>query len=572
MYFKLYIMLKNNDIDFEDNFDFLNFRNDPEILKIITTEKLLFSDKIYKKNRFLFSQERFILITNYAIYNLKGKSLKRRIDISKLKGITNSEKTFEFVIHGNEEYDYLLYSENKLIIIDVIEKIYEVLMGKTLLFSNLNIDNLKNKVTTKIEKQKNQNFSRMDDTKLTDIKEFLKKNGFGEDKIDEKLEKETNDINVFDSNKSLNIRESRMTINKKSDINENYNLFNKDEYYLLTKISFENFEFLNIIGKGKNSITYLGKRKNENFFWAIKSYDKVSLIENETTENLITEIKILTSINILSSNKFLTKILFCFQTINKIFFVYPFYKNGDLFNYVEKKGGKLDEETIKFIISELVIALLKLHEKKIIYRNIKKENILIDDLGHIKLIDFSKSKILSFEGDFGISFIGNPEYMAPEIILGKEHNFSVDWYMLGILIYDLFYGYTPFNDFYIDRIFNKIINGFIYFDNNINISNKLKDLIINLTKFNSDSRIGDKDILNHPFFEGISWNIIVSCSSKSQINVNFSNKNDDVSNFDQDIVNEDIVFDNYIEGDDLIKIKNAQEKGLFNFIDNCIIK
>ena len=64
----------------------------------------------------------------------------------------------------------------------------------------------------------------------------------------------------------------------------------------------------------------------------------------------------------------------------------------------------------------------------------------------------------------------------------------------------------------------------------------------------------------------------MSCSSKSQINVNFSNKNDDVSNFDQDIVNEDIVFDNYIEGDDLIKIKNAKEKGLFNFIDNCIIK
>ena len=69
MYFKFYIMLKNNDIDFEDNFDFLNFRNDPEILKIITTEKLFFSVKIYKKNRFLFSQERFILITNYAIYN-----------------------------------------------------------------------------------------------------------------------------------------------------------------------------------------------------------------------------------------------------------------------------------------------------------------------------------------------------------------------------------------------------------------------------------------------------------------------------------------------------------------------
>ena len=560
-------MLKNNEITFEDNFDFLNFKNDPDILKIITTEELLFSDKIYKKNRFLFSQERYIVITNYAIYNLKGKSLKRRIDISKLKGITNSEKTLQFVLHGNEEYDYLYYSENKLIIIHIIEKIYEVLMGKTLLFSNLDIDNLKTKVTTKKEKEKNQNFSRMDDTNLTDINEFLKKNGFGEDEIYPELETENNEINVFDSSQSLYFKDSLMPINKNSEGIDNSNFFIQDEYYPLPKSSFEDFEFLKIIGKGKNSISYLGKRKNENYTCVIKSIDKVSLIENETFENLITEKKILTSINILSSNLLITKILFCFQTINKIFFVFPFYKGGDLFSYVEKEGGKLNENKIKFIISELVITLLKLHENKIIYRNIKKENILIDEKGHIKLVDFSKSKILLFEGDYGTSFIGTPEYMAPEIILGKEQTFSVDWYMLGILIYDLFFGYSPFNDSFIDRIFYKIINGFIYFDDNVFISQNLKDLILNLLKFESENRIGDKGIKHHPFFEGVNWDKYEFCLCESPIKTNFTYKNDDVSNFDQDIVNEDIVFDNFIQGEDLVKIKSAQEKGIFNFFD-----
>ena len=188
-------------------------QGDPSLKKKGIKEKKNYN----KKNRFLFSQERYIVITNYAIYNLKGKSLKRRIDISKLKGITNSEKTLEFVLHGNEEYDYLYYSENKLIIIHIIEKIYEVLMGKTLLFTNLETDNLKSKVTTKKEKEKNQNFSRMDDTNLTDINEFLKKKGFGEEENYPELETENNEINLFDSSQSLYFRDSLMSVNKRLD-------------------------------------------------------------------------------------------------------------------------------------------------------------------------------------------------------------------------------------------------------------------------------------------------------------------------------------------------------------------
>ena len=432
-------------------------------------------------------------------------------------------------------------------------------MGKNLLFANLEVDNLKNKVTSKKEKEKNPNFSRMDDSQLTDITEYLKKNYLTEDDLFNEFD--------YDNNNEPNVYDSYQPRETSKNIEITDNFFTSDEYYDLPKCNFEDFEFLKIIGKGKFSITYLGKRKNQNYFCAIKATDKISLIENEAIDNLITEKRILTSINILSSNNMITKILFCFQTIDKIFFVYPFYKSGDLYTYVEKNGGKLNENQIKFIICEIVIIFLKLHENNIIYRNLKKENILIDDKGHIKLVDFSKSKILLFEEDLATSFIGTPEYMAPEIILGKGQKFSVDWYMLGVLIYELYYGYSPFNDIYIDRIFNKIINSCINF-NDDSINNNIKELILDLMEFEPEKRLGDYGIKSHHFFEGIKWEEFEFCLKESPIIPNVSDKPDDLQNFDQEILNEEISFDNYIDGFTLEKIKSAKEKGLFNFFDN----
>lgn len=167
-------------------------------------------------------------------------------------------------------------------------------MGKNLLFANLEVDNLKNKVTSKKEKEKNPNFSRMDDSQLTDITEYLKKNYLTEDDLFNEFD--------YDNNNEPNVYDSYQPRETSKNIEITDNFFISDEYYDLPKCNFEDFEFLKIIGKGKNSITYLGKRKNENYACVIKSIDKVSLIENETIENLITEKKILTSINKLSSN------------------------------------------------------------------------------------------------------------------------------------------------------------------------------------------------------------------------------------------------------------------------------
>ena len=92
--------------------------------------------------------------------------------------------------------------------------------------------------------------------------------------------------------------------------------------------------------------------------------------------------------------------------------------------------------------------------------------------------------------------------MAPEIILGKGQKFYVDWYMLGVLIYELYYGYSPFNDIYIDRIFNKIINSCINF-NDDSINNNIKELILDLMEFEPEKRLGDYGIKRHLFLKGL---------------------------------------------------------------------
>ncbi len=122
--------------------------------------------------------------------------------------------------------------------------------------------------------------------------------------------------------------------------------------------------------------------------------------------------------------------------------------------------------------------------------------------------------------------------MSLEIILGKGQKFSVDWYMLGVLIYELYYGYSPFNDIYIDRIFNKIINSCINL-NDDSINNNIKELILDLMEFEPEKRLGDYEIKSHHFFEGIKWEEFEFCLKESPIIPNVSDKPDDLQNFDQ---------------------------------------
>ena len=134
----------------DENPDKLNFIHDKLIKAITRDEKFILSDKVYKKNHYGFYQERNIVITNKAIYNLKKKSLKRRIEIKIIQAITVSKISDEFIIHCiNDEYDYLFYSSSKKEIIDVIAKYYKIETNKEILIYELSEKSLTKYVTTK---------------------------------------------------------------------------------------------------------------------------------------------------------------------------------------------------------------------------------------------------------------------------------------------------------------------------------------------------------------------------------------------------------------------------------------
>lgn len=121
-----------------------------------------------------------------------------------------------------------------------------------------------------------------------------------------------------------------------------------------------------------------------------------------------------------------------------------FINGGELFYHLSQ-AGSFDEARAKFYAAEVILALDYLHKSGVVYRDLKPENILIDSDGHVKLTDFGLSKEgLDQNGGMTESFCGTSEYLAPEIISEKQYSYSVDWYALGLVIFEMVSGSNPF--------------------------------------------------------------------------------------------------------------------------------
>ena len=207
---------------------------------------------------------------------------------------------------------------------------------------------------------------------------------------------------------------------------------------------------------------------------------------------------------------FIVRLYGTFQTSKYLGMLLEYAMGGELFTILRRQG-KLNANVARFYAAEILLALEYLHSHQVVYRDLKPENILLDMAGHIKLTDFGFAKHLPVS-DVTMTLCGTPEYLAPEIILGKGHGKAVDWWALGILIYEMVVGYPPFYDAHPFGIYEKILAGKLIFPDHVDTLTR--DLISRLLQADKCLRLGNlrngaTDIKMHPWFEGIHWDKLV---------------------------------------------------------------
>ena len=276
-----------------------------------------------------------------------------------------------------------------------------------------------------------------------------------------------------------------------------------------SKISENDFTKIKLIGKGSYGNVFLVRYNKNNMIYAMKVYKKSDLREKNQENNTKSERNLLTQINF----PFIVEVKFAFQTDSKLFLVQEFIQGGDLFFHIHS-GQKFSTQKTKFYLVEIILAIDFLHKNNMIYRDLKPENILIDSKGHIKLTDFGLSKIMTNIEEKSFTICGTLQYIAPEIISGEGYNESVDWWSLGIIMYEMLTGKLPFK-FNFDNQEEQEQNDLNIYDKKIKypswIEENAKDLINKLLNKDPEKRIGSgkegaENIKKHPFFSDIDWN------------------------------------------------------------------
>lgn len=264
------------------------------------------------------------------------------------------------------------------------------------------------------------------------------------------------------------------------------------------QIDLNSFIVHTIIGTGSFGKVYLVQKKNSSHFYALKSLSKEQIFKNNLTRYAMTERNVLRSI----SHPFIVKLRYSFQNSKNLFLVMDYMPGGDLGFYLQR-DEKFSERRAKVYTAEIILAISELHRHNIIFRDLKPDNLLLDQDGHIMLSDFGLSKENVRHENNEKSFCGTFAYLAPEMVKKTGHGKSMDWYLLGTLVYEMVTGVPPYYSENKDELFENIKNANLKFP--CIISADLKDLIMRLLERDPKKRIKEADIKTHPWFKDINW-------------------------------------------------------------------
>eukprot|EP00124_Ichthyophonus_hoferi_P003225 Ihof_evm2s267 gene=Ihof_evmTU2s267 len=272
-------------------------------------------------------------------------------------------------------------------------------------------------------------------------------------------------------------------------------------------VSLTDFNFLAVLGRGSFGKVMLAERKATGEVFAIKMLKKSEIVEHDDYECAKVEKNVLA---VGYDCPFLTKLFSTFQTDDRLFYVMEFLNGGDLMFQI-RKDGYFPEPRAKFYAAEIVTALDFLHQHGVIYRDLKLDNVLLDSDGHIKLADFGMCKDQILPGDTTTTFCGTPDYIAPEILRDMPYSFSVDWWALGILMFEMMAGRPTFEADTEEDLFEAILKAEVMFPTYI--SDSAKNCINEFLERDPTKRLGctatDADgIRAHPFFASIDWSLL----------------------------------------------------------------
>ena len=310
-----------------------------------------------------------------------------------------------------------------------------------------------------------------------------------------------NDVELYYLDKeSFNLNLSEAMINY---LNISLNLHDET-------VSLEDLLFIREIGKGNYGLVSLVMNKKTKFPYAIKAINKYNIMAENLAENIHLEKRILLKID----HPFIVKLVKCLKDDKNIFFLLEYIKGKELFDVI-RDIGLLNKEQTNFYIASMMVAIQYLHESKIIYRDIKPENIIIEENGYLKLIDFGTAKEIE---DRTKTIIGTPHYMAPEIITGEGYSFQVDYWSISICMYEFMCGEVPFGEKDEDpmEIYFTIINKNLTFPNKyVTVSKEFKSIMKKMLDKNPSYRLSNfHSIKNNLWFKDFKWDELTNLNLK----------------------------------------------------------